>query len=165
MVGWCSMGTFNDPCLRLKDAEGSQKMGPAFAGNGASCKPWRDHTIFVATGSFLGIPRKNEKYTVDVFSCEKNDSYFRHKFRVSNFSCYLRVARIALWQNTSETGARFLGVSENAEESPGKFWPLQNGENMMRIHDPSSGWWFGTCFLLSHILGMIIPTDYYFSEG
>ena len=61
---------------------------------------------------------------------------FGHKFRVSNFSCYLRVARIALWQNTSETGATFVGVSENAEESPGKFWPLQNGENMMRIHDP-----------------------------
>jgi len=72
---------------------------------------------------------------------------FRHKFRVSNF---LRVARIALWQNTSETGATFVGVSENAEESPGKFWPLQNGENMMRIHDPSSGWWFGTCFIFPY---------------
>jgi hypothetical protein len=103
----------------------------------------------VATGSFLGIPRKNEKY--HVFSCMRDMIRFGHKFRVSNFSCYLRVARIALWQNTSETGATFVGVSENAEESPGKFWPLQNGENMMRIHDPSSGWWFGTCFIFPYI--------------
>jgi len=27
------------------------------------------------------------------------------------------------------------------------------------------GWWFGTFGLLFHILGIIIPTDYYFSEG
>ena len=27
-----------------------------------------------------------------------------------------------------------------------------------------SGWWFGT-FLIFHILGTIIPTDYYVSEG
>ena len=27
-----------------------------------------------------------------------------------------------------------------------------------------SGWWFGT-FVSFHVLGIIIPTDYYFSEG
>ena len=30
--------------------------------------------------------------------------------------------------------------------------------------DTISGWWFGT-FLFSHILGIIIPTDWYFAEG
>ena len=28
-----------------------------------------------------------------------------------------------------------------------------------------TGWWFGTWILFSHILGIIIPTDWYFSEG
>ena len=28
-----------------------------------------------------------------------------------------------------------------------------------------SGWWFGTLILFLHILGIIIPTDQYFSEG
>ena len=28
----------------------------------------------------------------------------------------------------------------------------------------SSGWWFGTFFIF-HILGIVIPTDWYFSEG
>ena len=29
----------------------------------------------------------------------------------------------------------------------------------------TTGWWFGTWLLFSHILGIIIPTDSYFSEG
>jgi hypothetical protein len=29
-----------------------------------------------------------------------------------------------------------------------------------------SGWWFGTCFLFFHILGIIIPTDFHiFQRG
>ena len=28
-----------------------------------------------------------------------------------------------------------------------------------------TGWWFGTWILLFHILGIIIPTDWYFSEA
>ena len=28
-----------------------------------------------------------------------------------------------------------------------------------------TGWWFGPWMLFFHILGIIIPTDYYFSEG
>ena len=31
--------------------------------------------------------------------------------------------------------------------------------------DSITGWWFGTFFLLFHTLGIIIPTDQYFSEG
>jgi hypothetical protein len=28
-----------------------------------------------------------------------------------------------------------------------------------------SGWWFGTFFIFPYTLGIIIPTDKYFSEG
>ena len=28
-----------------------------------------------------------------------------------------------------------------------------------------SGWWFGTWLLFFHMLGIIVPTDSYFSEG
>ena len=31
--------------------------------------------------------------------------------------------------------------------------------------DTTTGWWFGTIFSVFHILGIIIPTDWYFSEG
>ena len=33
------------------------------------------------------------------------------------------------------------------------------------ITQTKSGWWFGTFFLIFHIVGIIIPIDEYFSEG
>ena len=38
-----------------------------------------------------------------------------------------------------------------------------SGSDMERRH--VSGWWFGTSISFSHILGIIIPIDSYFSEG
>jgi hypothetical protein len=32
-------------------------------------------------------------------------------------------------------------------------------------HSKITGWWFGTWLLFFHLLGRIIPTDYYVSEG
>jgi len=30
----------------------------------------------------------------------------------------------------------------------------------------NAGWWFGTCFIFNHILGIIIPTDFHiFQRG
>ena len=47
-------------------------------------------------------------------------------------------------------------------------WMFFFSTRLVRIDDDPatylSGWWFGT-FLFSHILGIIIPIDYYFSAG
>jgi hypothetical protein len=40
----------------------------------------------------------------------------------------------------------------------------KDGSAPLRLAERATGWWFGT-FLFSYILGIIIPTDYYFSEG
>ena len=57
-----------------------------------------------------------------------------------------------------------------------KLWMKHNGTygatvqrlypNMFTTFNPClPGWWFGTLILFSHILGIIIPIDLYFSEG
>jgi hypothetical protein len=40
-----------------------------------------------------------------------------------------------------------------------------DGDAMVTGEYYVSGWWFGTWLLFFHILGRIVPTDSYFSEG